>query len=819
MKRSLALILAFCLLLGLPGCQQGSAPSSPAVPPAESEEAPPPVKEPSPATDPEQQSYWAENLPPMDGSTSLIPLEAAIRSALLGISMEEATAQVAHTTTHGSFNNLLQRSVDLIFSVPLSEYQEQQAKDLGIQLEQVPVAREGFVFVVNAKNPVDGLTQQQLRDIYSGKITNWSQVGGKDEPIIAYQRNRDSGSQNYMSSFMGDTPLMDAPIELRPGTMGGLMDVIAVNDHAEQSIGYSVYAYAADMYGNGDEIKFLAIDGVAPSKATMASGTYPLLSENYAIFRADEPADSPVRKLCDWMSSDEGQLALAQGGYVTLRDVGYDYSLQESPLEDAYSATGSGYLESWETPIWKSTAAEADRLGEFSAALPLNITLPKEVFSVTQYDQLTPYTTGITYELDCLVDQELQGKINAFLKEAVAEADARSGELFDYVDSLNSGEYLMYCQVNDWLNGMGDFYPSAIVSVKAKNGYIWATVSQMYLWNAQDGYDKYFSTQCRTWDLFSGEEVPVEGLFPKGLDVDEYLNDFLRSASQSPIDSWGTYPQMKADFVRLPEIGWALSPEAIYIDLDNPYFGEGLKFSLEGENDVLCSAVFRDMTGLFSGSASSGTFLCDNAHEPVHAFVHDELFNVQLLDESVGNSAVRAAINEDFLQKLEPLNRKNAVAYFNSMGHPQEEASFESWMYSWGLREYGDSFALFYTYYPMEIYISEEPYHIKWPASAGSYLYDLQSGEALHWQDLLAEGWEDSADLLCYDQEFNHVDFHGDLTTLPPLSDISISYNSGRSNPLLFSFIDWAETAPGQPHRYELYLPLSALKLAEELPR
>ncbi len=65
--------------------------------------------------------------------------------------------------------------------------------------------------MVNAKNPVDALSQQQIKDIYSGKITNWKQVGGSDEPIVAYQRNTDSGSQNYMIDFMGETPLMDAP--------------------------------------------------------------------------------------------------------------------------------------------------------------------------------------------------------------------------------------------------------------------------------------------------------------------------------------------------------------------------------------------------------------------------------------------------------------------------------------------------------------------------------------------------------------------------------------------------------------------------------
>ena len=115
--------------------------------------------------------------------------------------------------------NLVNGNVDMIYTVPLSEQQYQTASDAQLELALEPVSLEGFVFVVNASNPVSSLTQEQLRAIYSGEITNWSELGGKDEEIVAYQRNPDSGSQNFMVSFMGDTPLTDAPVELRPASM------------------------------------------------------------------------------------------------------------------------------------------------------------------------------------------------------------------------------------------------------------------------------------------------------------------------------------------------------------------------------------------------------------------------------------------------------------------------------------------------------------------------------------------------------------------------------------------------------------------------
>lgn len=120
-----------------------------------------------------------KNLPKMDGSTSTIPLEGGILAELFDLSQEKAEAGVVHSTTYGSFDNLMDDKCDIIFSTPLSKAQYNTAKSKNIELEVVPIVYEGFVFVVNASNPVDTLTQDQIRDIYSGKITNWKEVGRK----------------------------------------------------------------------------------------------------------------------------------------------------------------------------------------------------------------------------------------------------------------------------------------------------------------------------------------------------------------------------------------------------------------------------------------------------------------------------------------------------------------------------------------------------------------------------------------------------------------------------------------------------------------
>jgi phosphate transport system substrate-binding protein len=257
----------------------------------------------------------------MDGSTSAIPLEAGFKSKMLGVPYSDAKTLVSHHKTHESFSMLLSGENDMIFTVPISEEQQKMADDAGVKLNFVPVAKEGFVFVVNKNNPVDSLTSAQIRDIYSGKITNWKEVGGNDEKIIPYQRNKDSGSQNYMTEFMEGYDLMDPPKTFVLGTMSALMDGIAVYDNAANAIGYSVYSYAAQMYENSSDTKFIAVDGVKPTRETMADGSYPLLSSTSIVYT--DKASQNTKEFAAWAVSEEGQKTVLSCGYVPVKDMEY----------------------------------------------------------------------------------------------------------------------------------------------------------------------------------------------------------------------------------------------------------------------------------------------------------------------------------------------------------------------------------------------------------------------------------------------------------------------------------------------------------------
>ena len=259
-----------------------------------------------------------EEYPCMDGSTANLPMMAEIMSQVCGITLEEAEELTTCTKTSNAWSNIANGNVDILLVYEAAEDTKAYLKTVGTELEVTPVGRDALVFINNEQNPVDNLTQAQLIDIYTGKVTNWNEVGGEDLDIIPYQRVATSGSQSlFMKLLMKDVVPMDAPMELRPAEMGMLIDELARYNNEGNALGYSVFYYANYMYQQPG-LRMIAVDGVQPSDETIADGSYPLLNEYYVVIRADEPEDSPARLLRDWILSDEGSAAIVKAGYIPM---------------------------------------------------------------------------------------------------------------------------------------------------------------------------------------------------------------------------------------------------------------------------------------------------------------------------------------------------------------------------------------------------------------------------------------------------------------------------------------------------------------------
>ena len=308
-RRSFLLGLAACSAAGvLTACKGTDAPSGSTASSV--------VKQPasSAASSTVQQAapfLTVEDFPPLDGSTACIPLMAQILADTTGISITVSTTAYAWEN-FGLYDTTTRMLV--VYEAP--DYVKEELQEANVELEQKPIGVDALVFIVNEDNPVQALTRQQLRDIYAGKITNWKDVGGKDQAIVAFQRGEDSGSQTLFKKLLiQGGELMTPPSELAPAAMGELVDSIADYNNSANAIGFSVYYYIDQMYSKPG-LRLLAVDGVTPSNDTLADGSYPLCNDFYAVIHPDAAADSPERRLYDWLDTADGIACIQKAGYV-----------------------------------------------------------------------------------------------------------------------------------------------------------------------------------------------------------------------------------------------------------------------------------------------------------------------------------------------------------------------------------------------------------------------------------------------------------------------------------------------------------------------
>ena len=310
-RRSFLLGLAACSAAGvLTACKGTDAPSGST---ASSAAEPPASSAASSAVQQAAPFLTAEEFPPLDGSTACIPLMAQMLADTTGMDLEEARSSITVSTTAYAWENfgLYDTTTRMLVVYEAPDYVKEELQEANVQLEQKPIGVDALVFIVNEDNPVQALTRQQLRDIYAGKITNWKDVGGKDQAIVAFQRGEDSGSQTLFKKLL----IQGGELMTPPSAMGELVDSIADYNNSANAIGFSVYYYIDQMYSKPG-LRLLAVDGVTPSNDTLADGSYPLCNDFYAVIHPDAAADSPERRLYDWLDTTDGIACIQKAGYV-----------------------------------------------------------------------------------------------------------------------------------------------------------------------------------------------------------------------------------------------------------------------------------------------------------------------------------------------------------------------------------------------------------------------------------------------------------------------------------------------------------------------
>ncbi|MDR1460479.1 MAG: substrate-binding domain-containing protein [Campylobacteraceae bacterium] len=257
------------------------------------------------------------NFPKLDGATALCLVFLSVYEAMYP-KMQNQYDYARCSSTPQAYNNLINGNVELIFVAAPSNAQLQIAKEKGVELTLTPIGKEAFVFLANRQNPINSLSIENIRGIYSGKIKNWREFGGENRKILAFQRNENSGSQTAMQKYvMKDTPFISPIQEEFHGSMGGMIEGTANYRNAPNAIGYSFRYYATVMNSN-ENIKLLSIEGIEPTVENIKNNTYPFTAEFYIVNTQNISQNG--QKLIDWFLSEQGQALIEDIGYVPIRE-------------------------------------------------------------------------------------------------------------------------------------------------------------------------------------------------------------------------------------------------------------------------------------------------------------------------------------------------------------------------------------------------------------------------------------------------------------------------------------------------------------------
>jgi phosphate transport system substrate-binding protein len=299
-----------------------------------------------------KQSYGT--FPAIDGSTVLIPMAAEFVWQFTNLSdfvpdswpsYSETITFLNFSTTSGAYNKLINNGTtngtiykiinpdfskideyhfnkrpDIVLATYPSNAELNMAANAGIELIIEPVCYDSFVFITHKDNPVESLTVEQIQKIYSGEITNWRDVGGANQKIVAYQREQNSGSQTAMEEWvMKGKKMTNPPMAQLATGMGMLINVVAGYENGTMSLGYT-YKYYVDRLYKSPDIKILKVNGIMPSDENVRNNSYAFIAPYNAVIRSTD-VNEVGGKFLRWILSDEGQACITQAGYVSLRGV------------------------------------------------------------------------------------------------------------------------------------------------------------------------------------------------------------------------------------------------------------------------------------------------------------------------------------------------------------------------------------------------------------------------------------------------------------------------------------------------------------------
>ena len=248
----------------------------------------------------------------MDGSTTVLPF-GQVAAEQFSKQNPNVKFSVSGTGTGNGFKSLAEGGTQIANASRFIKDSEIKAcMDKKVYPVPFAVALDCLVPVVHPSNPLKSLTKAQLKDIYSGKITNWKEVGGSDAPIAVIGRDTSSGTYGTWQEMIMDAggKTRVTPRAQVMASSGAMMTAVAQN---RKAIGYEGMGYISKS------VKTLAIDGVAGTAAGARSGKYPL--SRYLFMFTNSWPNGDVLAFINYMQSPAGQKIVNSTGFVSLQEM------------------------------------------------------------------------------------------------------------------------------------------------------------------------------------------------------------------------------------------------------------------------------------------------------------------------------------------------------------------------------------------------------------------------------------------------------------------------------------------------------------------
>ncbi len=241
----------------------------------------------------------------IQGSDTLLEMVTAEAAAYMK-KKNEATIQVTGGGSGTGIAAIINGSTDVAnASRPMKKKERKKIEKRGTKVFEVAIALDGISLYMHPENPVSDLSTDQLKDIYTGKINNWKEVGGSDAKIIRYSRENSSGTYAFFKKHVLKKQNYAVDCQNMPGTAS----VVNAVSKDKNAIGYGGLSYA-------EGVKVAKVNGVSPSPETVSDGSYPVSRSLYQ-YTIGKPKGL-AKDFIDFELSKEGQKLAVKAGYVPL---------------------------------------------------------------------------------------------------------------------------------------------------------------------------------------------------------------------------------------------------------------------------------------------------------------------------------------------------------------------------------------------------------------------------------------------------------------------------------------------------------------------